>query len=144
MIQDSNTDKEHGGMKKAPTTNQEPKSCRTLHDFKPATGGNKLLLGVAKLRQVSNHKTQEKTLAKSPSLSQEKKMAFKALSYTAPRATGVVAPLYREDQSIATNKQEQNESLFFGTSVTLTECNTEDVAMILAPPKGVFPYPSVK
>lgn len=54
-------------------------------------------------------------------------LAFKALSYTIPTSTGTVAPLYRADKSIATDKMEQAELLFYGTSVALTECNLRDI-----------------
>lgn len=48
-------------------------------------------------------------------------LTFKALSYTVPASTGAVAPLYRENRSIVTDKEEQAELLFFGTSVALTD-----------------------
>lgn len=67
-------------------------------------------------------------------------LTFKALSYTAPTLSGSVAPLYREDRSVATDKEEQTELLFFGTSVALTECNLTDIPRDLLPPaKGPIP-----
>lgn len=69
----------------------------------------------------------------------DQNMTFKALSYTIPATTGSVAPLYREDKSITTEKEEQAELLFFGTSVALTECDLQDVPADPAPPIGQFP-----
>lgn len=70
----------------------------------------------------------------------DKNLTFKALSYTIPASTGSIAPLYREDRSVATDKEEQAELLFFGTSVTLTDCNLTDVPPGLSPPRGPFPF----
>lgn len=53
----------------------------------------------------------------------DKTLTFKALSYTLPATTGLITPFYRIDQSIAIDKEEQAELLFFGTSVALTECS---------------------
>lgn len=69
----------------------------------------------------------------------ENALAFKALSYTVPTSTGSIAPLYRADRSIATDKTEQAELLFSGTSIALTECNLQDVPTGPSPPIGRFP-----
>lgn len=80
-------------------------------------------------------------------------LTFKALAYTLPASTGLVAPLYRAvpastalvaplyraDRSIATDKEEQAELLFFGTSVALTECHLSDIRTTAPPPRGVIP-----
>lgn len=69
----------------------------------------------------------------------DKNLTFKALSYTVPTATGSIAPLYRSDRSIATDKEEQAELLFFGTSVALTECSMQDAQAELPPNWGYIP-----
>lgn len=69
----------------------------------------------------------------------DKNLTFKALFYTLPATTGAVAPLYREDRSIATDKEEQEELLFFATSVALTDCNLTDIRQEPIPPRGSFP-----
>lgn len=66
-------------------------------------------------------------------------LTFKALSYTVPTSSGSVAPLYRADKSITTEKEEQAELLFFGTSVALTDCDLQDVPTTPPPPIGPFP-----
>lgn len=53
----------------------------------------------------------------------DKNLTFKALAYTLPASTGSIAPLYRADKSITTEKEEQSELLLFGTSIALTECS---------------------
>lgn len=69
----------------------------------------------------------------------DKNLTFKALSYTLPATTGSVAPLYRENKRVATDKEEQAELLVFGTSVALTECNLSDIRTEPSPPRGPFP-----
>lgn len=71
--------------------------------------------------------------------SADNNLTFKALAYTTPASTGSVAPLYRDDRSIATNKEEKAELLFFGTSVALTECNLQDTTTATPLPRGPFP-----
>lgn len=66
-------------------------------------------------------------------------LAFKAMSYTIPASSGAIAPLYRADRSIATDKKEQAELLYYGTSVALTECNLRDISTEPPPPIGIFP-----
>lgn len=66
-------------------------------------------------------------------------LTFKALAYTLPASTGSIAPLYRADRSVATNKEEQAELLFFGTSVALTECHLPDARTTPSPPRGPIP-----
>lgn len=66
-------------------------------------------------------------------------LAFKAMAYTVPTSSGSVAPLYRADKSIATDKTEQAELLFYGTSVALTDCNLSDISTESPPPIGPFP-----
>lgn len=66
-------------------------------------------------------------------------LTFKALAYTLPTTTGSVAPLYREDRSMATDKEEQAELLFFGTSVALTECHLPDTQPTPPPTRGPIP-----
>lgn len=70
----------------------------------------------------------------------DQNLTFKALSYTVPTLSGSVAPLYREDKSITTEKTEQAKLLFFGTSVALTECDLQDVPTGPPPPIGPFPH----
>lgn len=57
----------------------------------------------------------------------------------APTTTGSIAPLYREDRSVATNKEEQAQLMFFGTLVSLTDCNLKDIHSTMPPPLGPFP-----
>lgn len=68
----------------------------------------------------------------------ENNLTFKALSYTLPNTTGSVAPLYRNDRTVATDKEEQAELLFFGTSVALTECNLTDTRPNSITHQGLF------
>lgn len=42
----------------------------------------------------------------------ESNLTFKVLSYTLPNTSGSVAPLYRDDRTVATDKEEQAELLF--------------------------------
>ncbi|KAG0142230.1 hypothetical protein CROQUDRAFT_242146 [Cronartium quercuum f. sp. fusiforme G11] len=52
---------------------------------------------------------------------------FKAYKFTKPTSTGEVAPLYRADRSLATEKKEQAQLLPEGTSVVTTEADLSDV-----------------
>lgn len=45
-------------------------------------------------------------------------LTFKAFAYTKTLATGEVAPLYRDENSLATEKNEQAEFRFAGKSVS--------------------------
>lgn len=54
-------------------------------------------------------------------------MTFKAFKYTTTQTTNSVAPLYRPDRSLATEKQEQAELLFKGTSIVQNICDTADI-----------------
>lgn len=67
---------------------------------------------------------------------------FKALSYTKPRSSGEVAPLYREDRTLATGKAEQAKLLFHGTSSVTTPCNLSDIPVFH--PAWDDSYPPVK
>lgn len=53
-------------------------------------------------------------------------LTFKAFKYTQSQGSNAVAPLYRRDRSLATDKNEQAELLFIGTSVVNNECDTSD------------------
>lgn len=66
-------------------------------------------------------------------------LAFKAMAYTIPASSGSIAPLYRADKTIATDKKEQAELLYFGTSVALTDCNLSDISTDPPPPVTDFP-----
>lgn len=68
----------------------------------------------------------------------ESTLAFKELSYTVLTSTGLIAPLYRANKSIATDKKEQAELIFSGTSIALTECHLKDVPTDPPPPIGNF------
>lgn len=69
-------------------------------------------------------------------------LSFKAFSYTAPHGSNTVAPLYRRDKTLATDKNEQAKLLFLGTSVVHNECDDSDI-----PPThtqtGPLPFPSL-
>lgn len=54
-------------------------------------------------------------------------LPFKAFKYTSTQTTNTVTPLYRPDRSLATDKDEQAELLFQGTSVVQNDCDTTDV-----------------
>lgn len=54
-------------------------------------------------------------------------MTFKASRYTQSQSTTAVAPLYRQDRTLATDKGEQAELLFQGTSVVNNICDVSDV-----------------
>ncbi|KAG0150361.1 hypothetical protein CROQUDRAFT_88162 [Cronartium quercuum f. sp. fusiforme G11] len=52
---------------------------------------------------------------------------FKAYKYTKPASTGEIAPLYRSDRSLATDREEQARLLFEGTSMIHTEADLLDI-----------------
>ncbi|KAG0140147.1 hypothetical protein CROQUDRAFT_692263, partial [Cronartium quercuum f. sp. fusiforme G11] len=52
---------------------------------------------------------------------------FKAAKYIKPNQTGKVAPLYHRDKSLTSNKEEQADLLFQGTSVAHIEANLADI-----------------
>lgn len=63
-------------------------------------------------------------------------LTFKAFKYTQTQGSNAIAPLYRDDRSLATDKDEQAKLLFKGTSVVNNVCNTSDITdhiQILAP-----------
>lgn len=67
-------------------------------------------------------------------------LSFKAFKYTQTRVTNSVAPLYRQDRTLATEKAEQAKLLFLGTSVVNNTCDTSDIVPVQAP-IGQFDYP---
>lgn len=52
---------------------------------------------------------------------------FKAFKYTKPTSLGEIAPLYRADKSITSDKHEQANLLFHGTSVAHVEADLSDI-----------------
>lgn len=59
-------------------------------------------------------------------------LSFKAFKYTQTQITNSVAPLYRQDRTLATDKAEQAKLLFLGTSVVNNTCDTTDIVPIQA------------
>lgn len=57
-------------------------------------------------------------------------LSYKAFRYTQTQTTNAVAHLYRDDRSLATDKDEQAELLFRGTSVVLNEFNASNIPNI--------------
>lgn len=55
-------------------------------------------------------------------------LSFKALKYTQAQSTNTVAPLYRQDRTLATDKAEQAALLFQGTSVVKNTCDVSDTS----------------
>lgn len=53
--------------------------------------------------------------------------AFKALKYVKPPSSGEIAPLYRADGSITSDKEDQADLLFHGTSVAHIEADLSDI-----------------
>lgn len=64
-------------------------------------------------------------------------LTFKAFKYTTTQATNSVAPLYRPDKTVATDKNKQAALLFRGTSIVLNHCDTTDIPE-LPPPAGLL------
>lgn len=54
-------------------------------------------------------------------------LSYKAFKYTQIHVTNSRAPLYRQDGTLATDKNEQAESLFQGTSVVQNMCDETDI-----------------
>lgn len=54
-------------------------------------------------------------------------LSFKAFKYTQSQSTNAIAPLYRQDLSLATDKPEQAALLFQGTSVVRNTCIISDI-----------------
>lgn len=48
-------------------------------------------------------------------------LTFKAFKYTMTQTTNLVAPLYRPDRTLATDKHDQAGLLFRGTSIVLNQ-----------------------
>lgn len=55
------------------------------------------------------------------------RLSFKAFNYTKPHGSNAIAPLYRQDKTLATDKNEQATLLFQGTSVVRNECDESDI-----------------
>lgn len=53
-------------------------------------------------------------------------LTFRAFKYTQTQSSSTVAPLYRQDRTLATDKPEQAKLLFLGTSVVTNECDMSD------------------
>lgn len=54
-------------------------------------------------------------------------LSYKAFKYTQQQTTNAVAPLYRDDKTLATDKYEQAKLLFIGTSIVHNECDMTDI-----------------
>lgn len=54
-------------------------------------------------------------------------LTFKAFKYTQTQGSNAIAPLYRDDRSLATEKDKQAKLLFNGTSVVNNLCDTADI-----------------
>lgn len=61
-------------------------------------------------------------------------LSYKAFRYTQTQTTNAVAPLYRQDKTLATDKGEQAKLLFQGTSIVNNTCDTSDIMPTLPPP----------
>lgn len=55
-------------------------------------------------------------------------LTFKAFKYTQAQGSNTIAPLYRADRTLATDKDEQAKLLFTGASVVENLCDTSDIA----------------
>lgn len=59
-------------------------------------------------------------------------LTFKAFKYTQVQGSNSVAPLYRVDRTLATDKHEQAKLLFTGTSIVNNECDVSDITEVEA------------
>lgn len=69
-------------------------------------------------------------------------LSYKAFKYTQTQTTNAIAPLYRRDRTLATDKSEQAELLFQGTSVVNNACDTADIMPAL-PQTQHYDHPPV-
>lgn len=54
---------------------------------------------------------------------------FKAFQYVKPSSTSDIAPLKKQDNSVATTKEDQSEILFYGTSVAHADADLRDIPL---------------
>lgn len=71
-------------------------------------------------------------------------LSFEAFNYTKPAGSHAIAPLYRQDRTLATNKNEQARLLFEGTSVVQNECDVSDIPQDNTPTRPMHIPPITK
>lgn len=71
---------------------------------------------------------------------------FKAFRYVKPNSTSDIAPLRKQDGSVATTKEDQAELLYYGTSVAHAEADSSDIPLEPSTniPKSPYIFPQLE